>query len=670
MLERQSRRVGMSLWMGLVSLMSCTCPRVSAWVSDPQVTVVLDGSSKGREYDGLGAVSAGASSRLLIDYPEPERSEILNFLFKPGYGAALQHLKVEIGADVNSTDGSEPSPMRIPADHDATRGYEWWLMAEAHKRNPNILLEVLPWGAPRWVNPDGDAKSLYTAKMVDYVIDFIKSAKREYGLDISVTGIWNEKVYDTAYVKGLYRKLRREGLATKIVCCDEYPGEGKGQWAIADEMLTDPELARDVDVIGVHYPLEHGKLTTTEAARRTGKPLWSSEDQPNGGSGPFLSRDWAVGGRILAHLYNRNYLEGVLTSTEIWSPITSYYDLLAAPNSGLMYANTPWSGHYVVQGAIWATAHTTQFAEPGWQYLDTSSGTLPEKGTYVALRSPDRINWSVVLETIDAARPQNVRFKLQGGLTARVVHIWETNGAHTFEHVADVKVDGGSFEYTFDADSLYSLTSTTGQGRGTTQPPPDAPFPLPYQDDFEKTEVGHAPKYLSDQDGAFEAHRCVGRPGRCLEQVITDRPIAWSPLPDPFTLAGNTAWTDYRIKVDVRFISDESATVMGRIDSADVFLDGSARWPSAFVLNVKPDGEWGLFSSEYMKPADKLASGKVDLNRNAWHRLELGFQGVRIQASLDGRLLADLASESHLHGMMGLGTGWGHVQFDNLHVER
>ena len=90
-----------------------------------QTNVVLDGNGKGRVFDGLGAVSAGASSRLLIDYPEPQRSQILDYLFKPGYGAALQHLKVEIGADVNSTDGSEPSHMRSPADHDSTRGYEW-----------------------------------------------------------------------------------------------------------------------------------------------------------------------------------------------------------------------------------------------------------------------------------------------------------------------------------------------------------------------------------------------------------------------------------------------------------------------------------------------------------------------------------------------------------------
>lgn len=637
---------------------------------DQQATVILDGTSKGRIFDGLGAASAGASSRLLIDYPEPQRSEILDYLFKPNYGAALQHLKVEIGADVNSTDGSEPSHMRTASDHDASRGYEWWLMAEAHKRNPQILLEILPWGAPRWVNPDSGANSLYTEKMADYVVDFIRAAKRSHGLDIGVTGIWNEKVYDAKYVKELHHKLREAHLATRIICCDEYPGEGAGQWAIADDILKDPELAAEIDVLGVHYPLEKGKLTTTDAARRTGKPLWSSEDQPNGGSGPFVSRDWPVGGRILAHRYNLNYLEGAFTSTEIWSPITSYYDILAAPNSGLMYANTPWSGHYDVQGTIWSTAHTTQFAQPGWQYLDSASGTLPEKGSYVSLRSSDRKNWSVVLETIDAKSPQKVQFRIAGGLSAAEVHIWETNNSRTFEHVADVQPQNGAFEYAFDPDSLYSLTTTTGQGKGLAQPPPAKPFPLPYEDDFEKVTTGHTPKYLSDQDGAFEAHPCVGRPGQCLEQVITEKPIPWGPQPDPFTLAGDAAWTDYSVAADVRFLSGAPAAVIGRIDSSDVFEDDKARWPSGYVLRVKPDGAWELLSSKYKSPVKTLASGSIAFSRDQWHQLTLGFQGTQIRGSIDGHDVATVTDDAHSHGMFGLGTEWGHVQFDKLRVQR
>jgi hypothetical protein len=634
-----------------------------------QTRVVLHGNGAGRIFDGLGAASAGASSRLLIDYPEPQRSQILDYLFKPGYGAALQHLKVEIGGDVNSTDGSEPSHMRTPHDHNSTRGYEWWLMTEAHKRNPKIVLEILPWGAPGWVGAGaGDKRTLYTPQMAAYMADFIRTAKRDYGLDIAYAGPWNERVHDSAYIKVLHRQFLADGLTTRIICCDEYPGEGKGQWSIADEMLKDAELADDIAVIGVHYPLEKGKLTTTDAARRTGKPLWSSEDQPNGGGGPILSRDWAVGGRILAHLYNRNYLEGSLTSTEIWSPITSYYDILAAPKSGLMYANTPWSGHYEVQGTIWATAHTTQFAQPGWQYLDAASGYLPESGSYVSLRSPDRRNWSVILETIGAKHAQTVSFSLAGGLAVTLVHVWETNDSRTFEHVADVMPVKGAFDYAFDPDSLYSLTTTTGQGKGTAQPPPPAPFPLPYADNFKSTAVGHAPKYLSDQDGAFEARPCAGRAGRCLEQVITEIPVPWDPLPDPFTLAGDAAWTDYSVSADARFLSDAPAVLMGRIDSADVFRDGRAHWPAGYVLRFKPNGSWELLATQYGKPVVTLAAGAVAIDRNQWHRLQVQFRGRKIEALLDGAPLASVVDTTHSHGMFALGTEWNRVQFDNLRV--
>lgn len=61
------------------------------------VNVMLDGTTAGLRFDGNGALSAGASSRLLYDYPEPQRSQILDYLFKPGFGAALQIHKFEIG---------------------------------------------------------------------------------------------------------------------------------------------------------------------------------------------------------------------------------------------------------------------------------------------------------------------------------------------------------------------------------------------------------------------------------------------------------------------------------------------------------------------------------------------------------------------------------------------
>jgi hypothetical protein len=87
--------------------------------------------------------AGGGNSRLLIDYPEPQRSQILDYLFKPGYGAALQSLKIEVGGDTNSTDGALPSHEHTRGTIDCDQGNEWWLAEQAKSRNANITLGAL-----------------------------------------------------------------------------------------------------------------------------------------------------------------------------------------------------------------------------------------------------------------------------------------------------------------------------------------------------------------------------------------------------------------------------------------------------------------------------------------------------------------------------------------------
>ena len=78
----------------------------------------------GRTFDGIGGLSGGgATSRLLVNYQEPYRSQILDFLFKPQFGASLHILKVEIGGDAQSTEGTEHSHMHTEKDENYTRGY-------------------------------------------------------------------------------------------------------------------------------------------------------------------------------------------------------------------------------------------------------------------------------------------------------------------------------------------------------------------------------------------------------------------------------------------------------------------------------------------------------------------------------------------------------------------
>jgi galactosylceramidase len=160
-----------------------------------------DSRGPARFFDGIGGLSGGgATSVFLPYYPEPQRSEVLDFLFLPNFGASLHILKVEIGGDAQSTDGAEPSHMHNPWEENYQRGYEWWLLAEAKKRNPDIKTYGLSWAWPQWVScvPGTmenctDNPYTYPQQTATYITKWVAGAKINYGIDIDFIGSWNGK---------------------------------------------------------------------------------------------------------------------------------------------------------------------------------------------------------------------------------------------------------------------------------------------------------------------------------------------------------------------------------------------------------------------------------------------------------------------------------------------
>ena len=73
-------------------------------------TVQLRGDSSGKRFDGISVVNGGgATSVLLEDVPEPQRSQILDLVYKPMFGAPVSALLVEIPGDDNSTKARCPA---------------------------------------------------------------------------------------------------------------------------------------------------------------------------------------------------------------------------------------------------------------------------------------------------------------------------------------------------------------------------------------------------------------------------------------------------------------------------------------------------------------------------------------------------------------------------------
>ena len=59
---------------------------INIFASSSSSSILLDGTAAFHSWDGFGGLSAGASSRLLRDYPEPQRNDILDLLYKPSHG--------------------------------------------------------------------------------------------------------------------------------------------------------------------------------------------------------------------------------------------------------------------------------------------------------------------------------------------------------------------------------------------------------------------------------------------------------------------------------------------------------------------------------------------------------------------------------------------------------
>ena len=125
--------------------------------------VTIDGGranlKKNMLYKGNGMVSANNSSRLLIDYKQqhPEiYARLLRYLFG-SEGLGINHLKLEMGADIDSSSGTEPCVKRTEDEKaDVTRGAGYILAHDAKEVNPDLTLDMLWWSEPLWVTQDAD----------------------------------------------------------------------------------------------------------------------------------------------------------------------------------------------------------------------------------------------------------------------------------------------------------------------------------------------------------------------------------------------------------------------------------------------------------------------------------------------------------------------------------
>jgi len=643
-------------------LVATTAVALPATPAAAATTITINGTAAGRTFDGVGAISGGGgNSRLLFDYPEPQRSQILDYLFRPNYGAAVQIMKLEVGGDTNSTSGAEKSHKHTAADLNCNRGYEWWLAEQAKARNPNIKLVGLAWGAPGWIGNG----TFFSTDMINYYVAWLDCARVNHGLTIDYLGGWNERGFNKTWFQNLKSTLNARGYSNVQVIADDT------SFAPADQVVTDPAFAAAVDVLGSHYVCGYRSAQTncpsSANAIASGKKIWASE---NG------SDDYNAGAVALARGINRGYIDGRMTAYLNWPVIAAITPNIPFPTMGVAVAAQPWSGAYSVGKNAWVMAHTTQFTAPGWRYLDSASGYLGGNrvnGSYVSLRHPTNNTYSTIIETMDATAAQTFTATVTGGLSTGQVHIWSTrvgssSSSELFVHSADVTPSGGTFTITLQPGFVYTLSTTTGQGKGTASSPAAAAMALPYSDSYDAVPVGGEARYLADMQGAFEVVTCGGgRSGRCVRQMSPRAPITWDALSDPYALLGDIGWSNYRISSDILLETAGYAEIIGRATWQHAFGPAGL---DAYYLRASNTGAWTLFRNDTNNVMTAVRSGTVAaLGTNTWHTLALTFSGSTITAQIDGTTVTTLTDTAWSVGQVGIGTSQTETaQFDNLSI--
>lgn len=629
---------------------------------DLSTVIHVDGTDGGRVFGGVGAISGGGgNSRLLIDYPAAQRDQILDYLFKPGYGASLQVLKIEIGGDANSTDGAEPSIEHTQGVVNCNAGYEFWLAEQAKLRNPNIKLYGLAWAAPGWIG----GGRFWSPDMVRYLMSWLDCAKA-HNLPIDYLGGWNERGFNKEWYKSLHTALVARHSTIQVV------GDDSG-WKVADEMVDDPDFAKSIDIIGVHYSCKGGdggsadSCHSTPNALKLDKPLWDSESgsqDDNTGAGPLI------------RAITRGYIDAKMSGFLNWPLLAAITSNLPFPTVGLMVAPQPWSGNYSVGKSLWVTAQITQFTQPGWRFLDDGVGYLAgdrANGSYVSLRSQSGGDATTIVETTTATHPSQATFIAGSSLQSRPVHVWATNldtapDRDDFMQFADLHPDSaGRYRFTLLPGYVYTFSTVAGAGKGKASAPPPHTLDLPYSDNFDSYQTGGEARYASDMQGAFEIQPCAaGRTGKCLQQMAPVKPIEWQDDSDALTLLGDPTWRNYAVSADAEFAKPGAIVLVGRAG----LQNRPQSHQQGYYFQIADTGSWSLYKGSSEGAQTPLATGGIaPWGIGHWHRLGLSFEGDKITASVDGQMVTKVQDSAYDAGQIGLGlTGYDLDQFDNLSI--
>lgn len=681
--------------------------------ADAMRTVVVDMDKavrdENRVYEGMGYISANNSSRLLIDYKEENPDaywEILNYVFgDDGLGVGLY--KLELGADVDSSSGTEPAVKRDedePAD--VTRGAGYVLASDALTINPDLKIDMLYWGLPAWVDDADEITGKY-AKRYQWYKETIDAMYDTYGIKLSYLTVGqNERAADPEFIKYVADALENETDerydygAIQIVA-----GEGVGNWNIADDMLEDEDLLNAVDVITSHYT-SFTSDNAKELQLNSNKKVWFSE-----GSSPMKSEQLAhnreesesgIGGLNgmldIASRITQAMTEG-MTLYEFQPLVSSYYSGATYFPKQLITANEPWSGAYSLDAGYYMTLHFSRYIKNGWQYIEDACygdgvpggdghAIVDSTFNYITCTDPDTGDYStVIVNNSEKTLQYDFIVKNTDKADSKVCFresADEYDGKGDYYdsffrlrgYVEPEAAEDGSYKYSVMIKPYSMVTLSTldiDEKEYADRYEQSALLQLPYEDDFEYADYaedylekrGMAPRYTTDQAGAFEVVKKDGN--NVLMQKITKDiiPTDWGSTSTPVTTLLDDKWHNYTVSINAWF--DENASDDVKYVGIGARYNLASNDFSGYMLKLNEKGKVTLRKNKKTMSEAEISS----FDATKCHELKISVIDNKITAYVDGVAVIEYTDEENViySGRVSIISSYHENYFDNFKVD-
>lgn len=647
--------------------------------------IVADGTQANENpaawYRGLGCITSGNTSGLLLDYKAlhpKEYEEIMRLLFQKDYGVCLRHIKIELGSDVNSSAGTEPAVKRSAEEPtDVTRGAGFQFAADAKAINPDITLDLLRWSEPAWVTRafSFSQQQGFEARY-SWFRDTLLEAYHVYGLkfDFISADVNGTDSADETWILYLRGRLDMEQNTPydfqkiRIVASDEM-----GTRNIAAQMVENFKLRNAVDVIALHHNT-YGDSYTNLLNEAYGKEIWYSEGiapcnmsqltvQADGCG--ISGKDGAID---IANRIINSYYNGKMCMYEFLPAVAAYYDGSNNMPGHLISANEPWSGKFTLDSGFWMAMHMGRFSPKGWMYVNGACYGDGEENHYITntsnnfmtLVSPDRSEMTMHFTNEDSEpRIYSILVK-DMAFDNKVLSTVITTGPEPGQRYdANWFVRGKAIRPSHRAGETYLIkvppqsimTVTTldtewvaGVQTFSRNVPKSERLALPYADNFnyrpdEIMVRGCAPRYTADNGGAFELVHS-DQDGNIVCQRITkgNVPDNWryKNTPEPVTSLGDDRWRSYSAEVDVRLdnLNPDNYAGLGIRYNSAVSCELSSRCGYSAV--IYGSGVWKLMDMDSV-----AAEGRMKrIPGREWHRLKLLVLGDSILFFIDGNMIS------------------------------